>query len=277
MTIFISSLLLSIALSVTGSLTFWKVTAWYDFYKPLVLFLAGYLASIAIWWCLLWLFGRVFYKKEVYTKHSKWAKFWHNNGHRWLMIHANIAIKLTGRDRLPTSRKYLLVSNHRSSFDSMTLTPALHTEDLAFITKPSNFKIPLFNRFMRGMCYMGIERDNPIQSLEVMKTAANLISSGTTSVVVYPEGTRGREGLIGDFHEGIFNIALRAKCPIVVVTTSGAEKVKKNYPFKRSKVRIDILGTLDYSMIEGMTAKAISDKVHKIMTDHLKKVEALGW
>lgn len=277
MTIFFSSLIASIALAVTGSLTFWKITAWYDFYKPIVLFVGGYLASIAIWWCLLWLFGRVFYKKGGYTKHSKWAKFWHNNGHRWLMIHANIKIKLTGRDKIPTHKKYLLVSNHRSSFDSMTLTPALHTEDYAFITKPSNFKIPLFNRFMRGMCYMGIERDNPIQSLEVMKKAASLIENDVASVVVYPEGTREKSRLIGEFHEGVFNIALRAKCPIVVVTTSGAENVKKNAPFKKTRVRIDILGTLDYSMIEGQTAKSISDKIHKIMTDHLKKVEALGW
>ena len=124
---------------------------------------------------------------------------------------------------------------------------------------------------------MPIERDNPIQSLEVMKKAASLIQNDVSNVVVYPEGTRLREGLIGDFHEGVFNIALRAKCPVVIVTTSGAENVKKNYPWKRTKVRIDILGTLDYSMIEGMTAKAISDKVHKIMSDHLKKVEALGW
>ena len=277
MTIFISSLIASLALAITGSLTFWKVTAWYDFYIPIILFLAGYLGCIAIWWCLLWLFGRVYYKKEPYTKHSKWAKFWHNNGHRWLMVHANIKIKLTGREKLPTSSKYLLVSNHRSSFDSMTLTPALHTEDFAFITKPSNFKIPLFNRFMRGMCYMGIERDDPIQSLEVMKRAASLIENDVTNVVVYPEGTRGREGVIGEFHEGVFNIALRAKCPIVVVTTSGTENVRKKAPFKRTKVRIDILGTLDYSMIEGQTAKAISDKVHKIMEEHLKKVAALGW
>ena len=276
MTIFFSSLLASIALAVTGSLTFWKVEQPYHFYIPIVLFLGGYLVCIAIWWCLLWLFGRVYYKKD-YNTHSKWAKFWHNNGHRWLMVHANIKIKLTGRDKLPISKRYLLVSNHRSSFDSMTLTPALHTEDFSFITKPSNFKIPLFNRFMRGMAYMPIERDNPIQSLEVMKKAASLIQNDVSNVVVYPEGTRLREGLIGDFHEGVFNIALRAKCPVVIVTTSGAENVKKNYPWKRTKVRIDILGTLDYSMIEGMTAKAISDKVHKIMSDHLKKVEALGW
>ena len=272
MFIFIASLLMSTALAVSGSLTFWKITAPYEFYKPIVLFIAGYVGSIIIWWILIWLFGRPFNPKKERSKPSAWAKFWHDDGHRWLMLHANIKIKVTGKEKLPTTRRFLLVCNHRSRFDSMTLTPTLRKQKLAFITKRSNYKVPLFNRFMTGQCYLAIDRDDPLQSLEVMKKATSLISSGETNVVVYPEGTRQTKDIIGPFHEGVFNIALRAKCPIVIVTTSGTDQVCKRAPFKRTKVKIDILGTLDYDYLEGKTAKFISDKVHKVMEEHLERV-----
>lgn len=272
MFIFITSLIATIAFALTGSLTFWKVSEPYHFYIPLVLLLTGYIACIAIWWILLWLFGRGYFPSKEYTKPSSWAKFWHDDGHQWLMLHARIKIKVMGKEKLPTSHRFLLVSNHRSNFDSMTLTPVLRKHKLSFITKRSNLKIPLFNRFMRGLCYLPIDRDDPLQSLEVMKKASALISEDKTNVVVYPEGTRQTENIIGPFHEGVFNIALRAKCPIVIVTTSGTDQVHKRAPFKRTKVRIDILGVLDYDYLEGKTAKFISDKIHTIMEEHLERV-----
>ena len=64
MFIFITSLLMSTALAVSGSLTFWKITAPYEFYIPIVLFIAGYVGSIIIWWILIWLFGRPFNPKK---------------------------------------------------------------------------------------------------------------------------------------------------------------------------------------------------------------------
>lgn len=273
MFIFIVSLLLSTALAVTGSLTFWKVDQPYEFYIPIVLFLAGYLASIIIWWIVIWCFGRVYSNKKIYTKPSKWAKFWLNQGLKWLMIHARISIKVIGKNKVP-NKPFLLVCNHRSRFDPMTLIPTLGKKQIAFISKESNFKIPLFAKFMRGCCYLAIDRSDPLQSLEIMKRASDLISNGYSSVCVYPEGTRQTGEILGEFHEGVFNIALRAKCPIVVVTTTGTETVAKLAPFRKSRVKINILGVLDYSYLEGKTAKAISDKVHSIMKQNLERALA---
>ena len=274
MFIFIISLLASTALAVTGSLTFWKVDQFYEFYIPIILFIAGYIASIAMWWILIWLFGRIYSPKKIYSKPSKWAKFWLTEGHKWLMLHARIKIKVMGRDKIPHNKHFLLVCNHRSKFDPMTLIPTLAKKQLAFISKESNFKIPLFSRFMRGNCYLPVDRSDPLQSLEMMKRASDLIANNYSSVVVYPEGTRQTEDILGEFHEGVFNIALRAKCPIVIATTTGTDTVRKCAPFKKSKVKINFLGVLDYSYLEGKTAKHISDKIHSIMKQQLERALA---
>ena len=275
MLIFLVSILLSVGVSVLSSLTFWPVSQWYDFYKPLVMFIATYVATIIMWWCLIWLFGRLVNTNPKKKKQDGWSRFWLNDGLFWLKIHTFTRIKLTGLHKLPKT-KYLLVCNHRSSFDPMTLIPALHREKLAFITKRSNFKIPLFTQFMKGLCYMPIDRENRLQSLEVMKRATELIQNNICSVVVYPEGTRQTQEIIGPFNEGVFNIAIHARCPIVIVTTKGTENIAKQFLRKSPKVRIDILGVYNYDDYRGMTAKALSDKIHKITYQHLDRIDVLG-
>lgn len=275
MFMFIISILLSVGVAVLSALTFWPVTQWFDFYRPLLIALGTYILSIPMWYCIVWLMGRFVNTDPKRKRPSAWSKFWLNDGCTWLQIHTRTRIKLTGKHKLPKT-KFLLVCNHRSNFDPMTLIPALRREKLAFITKKSNYKIPLFTQFMKGLCFMPIDRDDHLQSLEVMKRATELIQTGATSVCVYPEGKRQTQEILGPFHEGVFNIAIHARCPIVIVTCKGAETVAKKFLKGSPLVRIDILGVYNYDDYRGMTAKALSDKVHKIIYQHLDRIDVLG-
>lgn len=276
MLIYISTIVIALALSIAGSLTFWRIQHWYDFYIPIVLLIAGLVGMIAFWWIFVWIAGK-FVKKEMHPKQSKWARFWLEEGHDFLMLAGLVKIVVNNKEKLPTNQRFLLVGNHRSNFDSMSMTSKLKKYDLAFITKLSNYKIPLFGRLLYGACFYPVNRENQIQSLETFRKASELITNNECSVAVFPEGTRQREKVLGDFHEGVFNIALRAKCPVVIVTAKGSEMVHRNFPFRPTKITIDILGTLPYEAIEGMTAKAISDQAHSIMEDHLKKIDILEY
>lgn len=276
MIIYISTILGSIALAVVGSLTFWPVTHWFDFYIPIVLLIAGLFGMLLFWWIFVWICGR-FVPKTIHSKQSKWSKFWLEEGHDFLMLAARVHIKINDKDKLPTNERFLLVGNHRSNFDSLVMTSRLKSFNLAFITKNSNYKIPLFNRFLYGACYYPLDRNDKIQSLNIFKKCSDLITSGNASIGIFPEGTRQRELIIGEFHEGVFNIALRAKCPIVVVTENGTEAVVHRFPWKSTKAIVDVLGVIPYSQIEGHTAKEISDMVHQIMVDHLTKIDILQY
>ena len=275
MLVFFSTLIVAIALAVVTPFTFWKITAWYDFYIPIVMFIAGIVGMILLWWFLIWIFGK-FVKKDVHTKQSKWARFWLEQGHDFLMMASFTRIKINNKEKIPTQGKFLLVGNHRSNFDSMAMTSKLKKYRLAFITKNSNYKIPLFGRLLYGACFYPVDRENQLQSLETFKRASELIINNECSIGVFPEGRRQRELVLDNFHEGVFNIALRAKCPVVVVTEAGSEMVQHNYP-RPSKITIDVLGVIPYEELEGQTAKAISDRVHNIMYEHLEKIDIMQY
>ena len=256
----------ALALSITSAFTFLPVHVWYDFWKPLVMLIAGYLAGVAICWIFYDINGRIICsRKKNYTKPSNWARFLLTQGMWYIDFHANISLKKNGLDKIP-NEPFLLVGNHKSKFDPMIAAAVFRKVHLAFITKEDNMKIPLANRLMWRNCYMPVNREDKLQSLEQFKKAADLIGSGASSVGVYPEGSRQEESVIlAPFHNGTFNIATRTGCPIVILTMKGTSNIHKNFPFKRTKVKMNVVQVLYKEDYANMNATELSDYVHGIM------------
>ena len=262
----------ALGLSISSAFTFWPVAPhWYNFYRPIVMFLAGYVAGIAIAWIFYDINGRIMasYKKK-YTKPSNWARFLLNNGMEYIDHMARVKLKKVGLEKIP-NEPFLLVSNHKSKFDPMIVAAVFKKRHLAFITKDSNMKIPLAARLMWRNCYMPVDRSDKLQSLEQFKKAAELIGSGVSSVGVYPEGSRQEEHVVlAEFHNGVFNIATKTGCPIVIITMRGTSKIHKNFPWKRTKVEMRCVQVLYKEDYANMNSAELSDHVHKIMLDDLE-------
>jgi 1-acyl-sn-glycerol-3-phosphate acyltransferase len=79
--------------------------------------------------------------------------------------------------------------------------------------------------------------------------AASKTVSGGESFIIFPEGTRykGEEGGIGEFKEGAFLIATRAKVPVVPVAISGARAIYEGHGniMTPTHVKITILPPVD--------------------------------
>ena len=241
------------------------------FFVPIVLFIAGYLATVIFWWVFIDVYGRIISLKKGNHKVNKITRFLLCDAMLYIDTMAGVKMHITNKNLVPVKERFLFVQNHTSRFDPMVVNAYFRKYDIAFITKPSNYKIPLAKRLMPKLFYQAIVREDPIQSLGVMKNSIDLISNNVTSIGVYPEGTRHKNGELGDFHEGVFNICLKAKCPLVVCTTVNTNMVAKNFPFKRTHVYLDIIKVIPYEQMEGKTAKSLSDEVIELMQTNLKR------
>lgn len=271
MVFLILCLVCAVALSVTSAFTFWPVQQWYDFYRPIVMLLAGYLGGVAISWIIIDISGRCIssFKKE-YTHPSNYARFLFTNGLEFINLQAGVRLKKVGLEKIP-DEPALFVGNHKSKFDPMIAAQVLKKRHIAFITKADNMKIPLGARLMWRNCYMPVDRSDKLQSLEQFKKAADLISSGASSVGVYPEGARQEPSIVlGPFHNGAFNIAIRTKCPIVIITMKGTADIHKRYP-RPTKVEMKCVQVLYYEDYSTMNATDLSDYVHGIMHKELSE------
>ncbi len=269
MVIGLTNFLIGLATGFLGIFLFWPMHNWYEFYRFFILFFAGYIGAIALWWIFIDLYGRILSLFEKPKKVNKFARFIMCDAMKYICDLSGVRIKVTNRDRLPKGQRFLLVQNHASKFDPMVVNGTFRKKDIAFITKPSNMKIPLAKHLMPRLFYQPIDREDPIQSLGVMRNSIELITNNVTSIGVYPEGTRHQDGQLGDFHEGVFNIALKAKCPLVVVTTTNTDKIHKNGPFKWTHVVLNITKTYAPDEFEGKTALALSEEVKELMKKDL--------
>lgn len=270
MELLIFCLLCSVGLAVSGSLTFWPVQNWWDFYIPIVLAIAGYVVAMLIIILCYTIFGLFIDQKKEYKKVSRFAAFWFVLGVKYVNLLAGVRLKVIGKEKLPKNQRFVMVCNHRSNFDPMVTAVALAKYDLAFITKKDNQKIPWGGKLFHGMCYLPIDRDDLLQSLSQFKRAADLIQTNACSIGVYPEGKRQHETMIGEFHEGPFNIAIKANVPIVIMTIKNSELISKRFP-KSTKVILEVVGVIPAEEIQDLPAKQVSEMVHKIMVENLSK------
>ena len=266
-------ILCSIALPVVGSLTFWPVQHWYDFYIPIVLLIAGFIGGIIIEFIVVFIISLCVNSKKDRMKPSRWAYWWLHQGIKCINYFSSVDCTVVGANKLPKNKQFVLVCNHRSNYDPMLIIEKFSLKHIAFISKESNMKMPMIGPLLRASCYQGINRTDKEQSLEIIKKCTKFVADGTLSVGVFPEGTRQRKEIIGPFHEGVFNIALKAQCPVVIVTVKNTDQIKKNAPFRRTHVFHDIVTVLPYEELEGKTAKAVSDLVRDIMENNLRRYE----
>lgn len=167
---------------------------------------------------------------------------------------------------------FLLVCNHLSNYDPISMTAALRNRSLAFISKEENFSIPIAHKFMSRIGYIPLDRSDIRSGAIVTKKAADLIASGETSVAVFPEGTRNRtDEVLLDFKPGCFKSALWAKKPLVVMVAKGTDNVKKRFLRKFTRIDLTVVRVFSYEEIKDMKTQEISDMVHQLMLDELTK------
>ena len=224
---------------------------------------------VALWFVLLFVSGIPIDKNKEYDKNSRYCRFllyFTTAVGLWIV---RVKTTVTGLDKLPEGRRFLLASNHRSNFDPLITWNELRKYDLAFISKPENFSIPFFGKIIRKCCFMSIDRKDSEKANVTKERAARLMKSGEVSVAVYPEGTRSRTGELLPFHNGLFNTAKEADVPIAVMTLKGTDEIKNNYPRHRSRVALDIVDFIPVETVRELSPHELGVRVRESMEKSL--------
>ena len=169
----------------------------------------------------LYLTGRI----DVLWNLSLWAA---RTGSRL----AGIRVRAVGREHLEPGRAYLFMANHTSNLDPPIITPLLGRR-IAIIAKQELFKIPLFGYAMRKANFVALNRADRRSAVESVGNAVHVLQSGL-GMMVFPEGTRSRDGLLLPFKKGPFHLAMEAGVPVVPITVVGAHEA---WPKGTTKLR----------------------------------------
>ena len=165
---------------------------------------------------------------------------------------------VTGVEKLPHT-PFLLVCNHRSLFDPMIIMKELSDYNIAFVSKPSNLRIPMVGDVAYTAGYLAIDRENDREALKTILRAADYLKRGLCSIGIFPEGTRTRTGKLQDFHAGSFKIAQRANVPLVIACVRDTEKASRRLFLRPTKVYLDILEVLPAEQVKAMSTRDLAE------------------
>lgn len=141
---------------------------------------------------------------------------------RNLAVATGVEVKVVGAENLPAGPS-IVTPNHASHFDIAALLGHLPGHN-RFAAKKELFREPVLGMVMKTLGMIPIDREDPAQSIALLnKLAAR--GDGTFSLIMFPEGTRSRDGRMGAFKNGAFTLAIQLGRPIVPIAIHGTSSI----------------------------------------------------
>lgn len=146
--------------------------------------------------------------------------FWARRWARSIVFLIGMPLRAEVAPEAASTRAAILMSNHESILDILALLAAI-PQDVRFLAKRSLFHIPVLGWSMALGGFIPVDRDRTDGAREVLEALEARLKGGV-SVLIFPEGTRSRDGSLQPFKKSGFLLALRTGMPILPVGISGA-------------------------------------------------------
>jgi 1-acyl-sn-glycerol-3-phosphate acyltransferase len=126
-------------------------------------------------------------------------------------------LEVRGREHVPAVGPLLVVSNHVSLLDPPFVGGACPRE-MYYLAKEELFAVPLLGRLIRALNARPVKRDG--SDGRALKAALKLLGENR-AILLFPEGTRGVEGRLGEGKLGAGMLAVLSGAPVVPAYVSG--------------------------------------------------------
>lgn len=148
-----------------------------------------------------------------------------------------IEVEIHGKENIP-NETCAFVGNHQSILDIPVLKTALHDKTIGFIAKKEALEYPILGFWIKNTNCVPLDRDNPREAIKVISKGAQYIKDGY-NMIIFPEGTRSKDGQVHEFKKGSAKLATKAKAPVVPFSIDGTSKCfEDNRSFREGKVTI---------------------------------------
>jgi 1-acyl-sn-glycerol-3-phosphate acyltransferase len=195
----------------------------------------------------------------------KLARFWS----RIVLGVPGVKLDVVQRVPLDPRRPYIVMANHASMIDIWAVFLAVPVP-LRFIAKKQLGTIPLFGWAMRAGRFIFIDRQNAASARRSIAEAARRIRAGQ-SVVIFPEGTRTRDGRLNPFKKGGFHLALDSGAEIVPVAIQGSHALmpRGSALLRAGTVRVEIGAPISTAGLSPSDREALANRVHATIAEML--------
>jgi 1-acyl-sn-glycerol-3-phosphate acyltransferase len=182
--------------------------------------------------------------------------------------------RVEGRERLPWRGPAVIVSNHLSMLDILVLYGLFRP--FKWVSKAEMFRVPVVGWNMWLNDDVGVRRGDPESVREMMAHCRAHLARGPP-LLVFPEGTRSRDGRLAGFRDGAFKLAFEAGCPVIPVALSGTGEALPKHGLvlrRRMDARVRVLPALEPAAFGD--ANALRDATRAAIAEALGEAAGAG-
>ena len=206
-------------------------------------------------------------KAEYRFRHSKvWFKY-------FVLPPSLNKIKVSGLENIPKDKPVIFVSNHGSYFD-VPIYLAYLPGSFRFIVRKGLMRIPFVGRYIQLSGHMSIDRAGGTSAHKTLSKAKDLLKQGK-SIIVFPEGTRTKDGTLGNFKRGSLFIAFETGAPVVPIAISGSYRVmpRGSLLISPTKIKVNIGKPIHLGKIEDAKREHYDEALAKVRNAIEKLIE----
>ena len=182
----------------------------------------------------------------------------------WVLAKILYPWKAIGAENLPETGGVVLCANHTSFLDPIhVILGATKKRQIHVMAKVELFKIPVLNWILKGIEMIPVKRG--MSDITAIKEGLRVLKNDKP-LLIFPEGTRVKEGQQADAHPGAVVIAARAGVPVLTVYVD----VKKRL-FRKTCV---VFGTPYELQFAG--SKPTHEESQRLTEDLMARIRALG-
>lgn len=205
-------------------------------------------------------------EQECYRITDKWVPLWMGT----VLKISGVKVEIEGAEHFPPSPA-VYVCNHQSMLDIPVLLTFLGAR--AMMAKASMGKVPLLRGWMELFDCLFVKRDDPQSARACYEGGVRLVRSGR-DLCIFPEGTRSKDGGIGEFKSGSFRIAGVTGAPIVPLYLQGTRELLEGRGgwVGAGTVKLKLFAPIETANLSREQLRALPAEVHAMMDASMRKL-----
>lgn len=159
---------------------------------------------------------------DYFTELNKVGSMWAEE----IIKSTGSTVEVIGEENIIRDRSIVIMANHQSNLDIPVLIRYLDIP-ISFVSKIEISKVPILSKAMREIHCVFLDRSDIKQSALSIIQSIDTVKKGY-SMCIFPEGTRSKDGNMGEFKKGAFKLATKSKAPILPITINGISGILEN-------------------------------------------------
>lgn len=195
-----------------------------------------------------------------------WSRIW--------LVTSGTDLEIEGQQHIDPASSYVVTANHLSTLDIMVCFLAVRLP-IRYLAKKELFRVPVLAQGMRAVGIIEVDRSARSAIHAQVNRQAHALIQKNRSLIIYPEGTRPRNGVMRPFKKGAFTMAIASELPVLPMSIHGTyEAMPPGTPWVRGgRVKVIIDPPIETEGMDHGDTSELRDRVYNLIS---KRVTEMG-